>query len=181
MSYWFEDDNNYELLQVQERLKPYLISQLFFYPAVRYLRAAQYIGVETEISTMIQKILTGDSLPQSNLNEIYNFFAAAYRYQTIPPYQMKLFEKEKSLTQQSEEGWKIFFAQEFTRIAEDNQTALLVIKAVIYQDQEIGEDSIDDLLENLAYRFPMEKRTKEVLPETVLEEMRKEANRKNII
>jgi hypothetical protein len=179
MSYWFYDDNNVELLEVQQRLRPSLISQFFYYPALQYLKAAQYVGVETEISTRINKIIAGEILPQKYLNELYDFFAAAYRFDTILSYQMKLFEEDKSLTEQYELGWKDFLAQELAEITKDNCQARLLLKAIVFSDDEIGEESYDELWEQIAYRYPMNEKKKEVLPETVIEEMKRETALKN--
>ena len=131
----FPGDENQFLKRLQNNHDGQMIVHLVEIAKIRYLRAIQFVGVDTELA---KKIRGKYRFERQVIIEAYDIIAANFRFRFDPGGQMILPFKDTSYEEYLENSWIKFFYEEAKELADDDITAKMILTAVGYENTEIG-------------------------------------------
>jgi len=170
MGKWFRDDDNHLLWQIQENGFSGLGGQLFRIPADRYIKAAQLLQVENDLTQAIHDLIWEKGYQFDILLPVYRLISAYYRFTTNPHGQLPLPDKDtQPVEEQIRSDWIDFYYSEVQKISENNAFARLMIRAVVYQEDEAGTNAVYELESELKEQYPMRVK-REILPDFIIAE-----------
>jgi len=156
----FQDDNNNTLMLIQYELYWTLLPFLYQHTKSRYLHAARYIGVSTELS---KRILHIEKFDHRVLQDAHDKVAAYFRYQfpdklgqiIIPaaiPDCVNL-TPEEAVKEFLKREWCKFWYEEVRDLSMEPTIARATLTAIAYQNTEEGYEAEGLLLELLHDRY----------------------------
>lgn len=147
----FPGDENTILMGIQDYHYGEMIGHLFRFAGIRYLRAIQFVGVDTELAEKVRGKVGFDLL-----QEAHDIIAANFRFRFDPGGQMILPFEDTSYEEYLKISWIKFFIEEAEELAEYDITAQMILTAVGYENTEIGyqaEKKLEQLLQE-RYEIP---------------------------
>lgn len=158
----FAGDSNETLKMIQHDLYGALSGYLYHYARERYLKAIGLVGVETELSRILEEKEPIRYSPQGRgfwdfdhrvLQDAHDHIAAYFRFAHDDRGQRALlFEGQKDEEVLSQK-WSEFFHKESRELAEIEATNLAILGAVAFQNTEQGYRCEKQLREALRQRY----------------------------
>jgi hypothetical protein len=162
VGYDFAGDTNETLKRVQRDCYGAKVEQLFNAAWRRYINACRFIEVETEFFRQLVKIRTYDG---KALRGAHDKIAAYYRFAHDDGGQMTLFPLERpirTVLYDSEKAsyeekrlwkWSQFYNEEVEKLIEDDDIALAILTAVVYENHPKGRKAQELLVSLLDERY----------------------------
>ena len=162
VGYDFAGDTNETLKRVQRDCYRSKAGQFFNTAGTRYINACRFIGVETECFRQIVKIRTFDV---RMLRGGHDKIAAYYRFAYDDGGQMTLFPLERPIRTffyDSERAsyeekllwkWGQFYNEEVEKLVEEDDIALAILTAVVYENSSKGRKAQELLVSLLDERY----------------------------
>jgi len=146
----FPGDDDEILKKVQHDCYWGYVSYLFECPKERYLRAAHFLGVETEISQDLKKVST---LDHRVLQATHDTLAAYFRFTHQHLRQLQVSDDAVDQQEALRAAWADFYRSEVEKLAEDDDLARAILKAVVYANTPLGREAEDKICGLLAIRY----------------------------
>jgi len=153
----FVGDDNELLKRVQHDVYFTIVAGLYGRARERYLAAARLLRVRDELRSLIEEKYGFD---HRVLQVAHDRIAAWYRYAHDRHGQTALFPQKsvfggKPLTHKEQliADWRAFFDAESQALAETDSTAIAILEAVAYQNEERGYSAERRLEELLDWRY----------------------------
>ena len=141
----FPGDENRILKWLQHDHYGQMIGHLFGFAKIRYFRAIQFVGVDTELA---KKLRGKDWFDHRVIQEAHDIIAANFRFRFDPGGQMILPFEDMNYEEYLAISWNKFFIDEAKELTKYDITARLILTAVGYENTEIGVQA-EKLLEQL--------------------------------
>ena len=146
---------NPDLRKAQQELYLELVGHLYFYPRERYLRAAQFLAVDTELCRRVKEENNCDHrILQPMHDEIAGYYDHRFNtgqmsldevegFSTDPPSNKWLLFRTDNLPyeQKLRLRWCDYFHRQARELAEVDSVAQAILTAVAYQGTELGYDA----------------------------------------
>ena len=149
----FPGDENPILMGIQRDRSGQMIGHLFEFAKIRYFRAIQFVGVDTELA---KKLRGKEWFDHRVLQEAHDIIAANFRFRFDPGGQMILPFEDMSYKEYLAISWIKFFIEEAKELAEYDITAKMILTAFGYENTEIGlqaEKNLEIILQE-RYEIP---------------------------
>lgn len=147
----FRGDRNESLMWIQHDLYSSLLGYLYHCSRDRYLRAARYVGVQTELAAIISE---KEGFDHRVLQDAHDYIAACYRFSHDDGGQIPLGAEPRQYDELLRGQWSSFFQEEARNLAEFDAISLAILGAVAYQNTEKGYDCEGQLLSLLKEHYP---------------------------
>lgn len=154
----FRGDINDRLQWIQCELYVELLPYLFFGVRDKFLRAAYLLEVDTELTKTLRELTAFD---HRTLQATHDAIAAHFRYnhflggQLALPYEGISYDE---VLQQDDDvmrkAWRAYFAQEISRLMEDDWFCRSVVLAAVFANKSRGKAGEDMLFHILREKYP---------------------------
>jgi len=131
----FDGDNNDKLLNVQHDAYWDLVAWLFETARRRYLEAARLLRAEDDLTKAVQEKTTFD---HRTLQDAHDLIAAHYRFTHDDGGQLRIGEDADGYRLRLRKAWDGFFRSEVRALVQDDEIALAMVKATVYENQKDG-------------------------------------------
>jgi hypothetical protein len=156
----FDGDDNGTLKWIQHDTYDRHLGLLYGRARERYMQAARFVGVQTELGERVARL---DTFDHRVLQAAHDESAAYYRFTYDAGGQMPLpLDGTPPYAEWLEQRWRAFYEVEAESLAVDAAIARSVLTAVAYQNRNWGYAAEKELLDLLKLRYgPLMRRTEE--------------------